>query len=166
MTSFTKPEVYKVSQRRQRRTEPQSQATHRKIWWRSAMRFSRYANGQTKLITTLGALPGGEVMMWDVDRTRYRLINTNDVDAHWSVDWSLLVGRYTDVQASIAALDDAEVERAIRRLTDVLRLDRSTVTVPAHTRWRLAVGTAHQSLWWAELQGRVARNLGDLQLFC
>jgi len=44
MTSSTKPEVHNVSQRRQRRAEPQSQATFAK---NSAMWFSSYVSRQT-----------------------------------------------------------------------------------------------------------------------
>jgi len=47
VTSFIKPEVHNVSQRRQRRTEPRPQWIYAKNSWRSVQRFQRYARGQT-----------------------------------------------------------------------------------------------------------------------
>jgi len=44
----TKPDVHNISQRRQRRTKPRTQATCAKIWWSSAVWFSSYASGQIK----------------------------------------------------------------------------------------------------------------------
>jgi len=47
LTSSIKPEVHNVTQRRQRRTEPQRRGSAYKILWRSIQRFQRYARGQT-----------------------------------------------------------------------------------------------------------------------
>jgi len=41
MTSSTNPEVHNVSQRRQRRTEPQPHRQCEKMWWSSAVWFLR-----------------------------------------------------------------------------------------------------------------------------
>ena len=47
VTSSIKPEVHKISQRRQKRTEPQPQGILTENSWRSVQRFQRYALGQT-----------------------------------------------------------------------------------------------------------------------
>ena len=46
VTRYIKPEVYNVSQGRQRSTEPWPRDLHRKSW-RAVQRFQRYARGQT-----------------------------------------------------------------------------------------------------------------------
>jgi len=46
MRSSIKLEVHNISQRHQRRTEPQPQATCTKMWWSSALRSSSYASKQ------------------------------------------------------------------------------------------------------------------------
>jgi len=47
VTSFMKPEVHNIAQRRPRRTEPRPQRICTKISWRSVERFEGYARGQT-----------------------------------------------------------------------------------------------------------------------
>jgi len=82
MTSYTKPEVHNISQRRQRRTEPRPQATSNmhKNWWSSAARFSSYASGQTNRQTHKQTyslqyfIPdGGEVIIQRPESSNYLL---------------------------------------------------------------------------------------------
>ena len=47
VTSFIKPEVHNVAQRRQRRTEPRQRGSAHRTSRRSVQRFQRYARGQT-----------------------------------------------------------------------------------------------------------------------